>query len=254
MIADSELRRALSSLMKNVEVPNVPVATIRERMKKADAPNVLKFHFAAIAAAAAIAVVASLPMVAPGFMQTLEGKIAEILQWTPPPAAPKGILKGLQTQTVDLKTAQKRVSFTIVEPVGLPSDASAPKIAVAKTGVYSRSSHAWHSGPAIVTFSYMRRGGGSFSITAQPVSAQSKPPSKYMFEDRGVNAAGDPVLVKHERFTWRNGDQIVTAFAGEGITASEIVAIREAMHGVPVREVWPPARDRNVLLIPAAKP
>jgi hypothetical protein len=40
--------------------------------------------------------------------------------------------------------------------------------------------------------------------------------------------------VRHENFAWRNGDQVMGAAAGEGLSATEIRAIRTAMQGAAV--------------------
>jgi hypothetical protein len=62
-----------------------------------------------------------------------------------------------------------------------------------------------------------------------------------MFEDTGKVRDGMPVLIRHAAFEWRNGDQVMKAVAGAGITATEIAKIRNAMHGVSIA----PARTRR---------
>lgn len=57
-----------------------------------------------------------------------------------------------------------------------------------------------------------------------------------LFEAMNPGPDGQAVIVKHEHFAWRNGNQIMTATEGSGISAAEITAIRAAMRGVALRE------------------
>ena len=120
---------------------------------------------------------------------------------------------------------------------------------VAPTATYSRATHIWSKGSVVTTFAYKRGDGRVFVLSAAPASSQTSPPSKYLFEDDGVDRAGNPVLVKHERFVWRNGNQLMTVIAGSGISSSEIVAIRSAMHGTPVLGVWPPQNGADEVMM-----
>lgn len=81
-------------------------------------------------------------------------------------------------------------------------------------------------------------------------AARGEPPSKYMFEDMDRKAHGREVILRRDRFTWRNGDQVMTAIADEGIDATEIVAIRSAMRGTEIPGVYrPPQHDGTVTQI-----
>jgi hypothetical protein len=243
MITDEQLHDDFTALLQGVEAPEISLERIHRRVRAPMHHDRRPFAIGA-AAAAALAAAVALPIASPGVVQTLEQKIAAILHWTPPTVKPPASLyKAMQPQTVSLDEAQKRVNFTIVPPKGVPSDATGPSITIAPIGVYSETTHTWSTGPYVVFFAYKRAGGQSFLVSAASTSNQSGwvgPPSKYTFEDRGVDKAGNPILVRHERFVWRNGDQNMTMIADVGITAAEILAIQNAMHGTLIPGVWPP--------------
>jgi hypothetical protein len=244
MAVDSELTQGFASMLGSIDVPGVSLARIHQHAQVNAPPQQARFAIAAAAAALLVAV--ALPIASPGVVQTLAEKIAAILHWTPPSApTPRSVYNAMKPHTVTLEQARARVTFTVTAPVGLPADASGATIMVAPTGVFSRTTRTWRVGPSALQFFYRRSGGRSFVLTAVPASTQTTPPSKYMFEDRGVDAAGNPILVRYDRFVWRNGDQIMSADAGDGISAAEIGAIESAMHGTPVPTVWPPVQGVN---------
>jgi hypothetical protein len=92
----------------------------------------------------------------------------------------------------------------------------------------------WQLGSRVVFFTYRRSGNRSFQLLADRFDPRTGPPSRYQYEDTGRLRDGMPVLVRHGQFTWRNGDQVMTAIDGAGITADQIRAIQNAMRGVPV--------------------
>jgi len=147
--------------------------------------------------------------------------------------------QALSSHNLTLAAAQARVLFKIAPPAGLPRDIVSAKILTAPTGVYSTLTHSWQTGPSTVTFIYRRAGGRSFSLLADRFDPRSGPESKYMIEAKEPTPDGQPVVVKHEKFAWRNGSQIMTAIEGEGITSAEIEAIRTAMNGVALPSRWP---------------
>lgn len=255
MAADTQLRDGFTVMLRSVDAPVVPLEKIHRCMHAQHIAQSDRRPLA-IAAAAVLLVAIAFPIASPGVVQTLEEKIAAILHWTPPAKSrpPAAVWEAMKPQTVSLNEAQARVHFTIVIPAGVPLDAGAPAISVAPTGVYSPTTHTWSVGPAIVTFTYKREGGHAFGLSAASASSQTSPPSRYMFEDRGVDKAGNPILVRHDRLVWRNGDQLMTAIAGEGITRAEIVAIRSAMHGSPVPGVWPPQHGRGATMVRVLPP
>jgi hypothetical protein len=108
----------------------------------------------------------------------------------------------------------------------------------------------------MVSFSYRRADGRGFLLIADRYDPQGERPSKYMFEAMAPAPDGRPVLVKHERFAWRNGNQIMTAVEGHDISAREIDAIRVAMHGtaVPRRNLHAPESGTSLKLRLITKP
>jgi hypothetical protein len=199
----------------------------------------VRFSPAAIAAALVLAAL-FLPVLAPGLARSLEADVATMLHWTPPPPAPRKVWSAMAPQPATLAQAQARVDFTIVPPDGLPSGASLERISTTAPGVYSKRSRSWSVGNASVAFIYRRESGGEFILWASRADPREGPPSKYMFEDMDRRSNGHEVVIRRDRYTWRNGTQTMTAITGDALNGQEIVAIRGAMRGEPVREVWPP--------------
>lgn len=254
MVSDVQIHNGITAMLQSVDVPAAPLEQIRKRMHAPSGVHHDRRPFAIASAAVAVLIVA-LPIASPGVIQTLEAKIDAILHWSPPTVRPSTLVwNGMRPETVSLNEAQERVRFTLDVPVGVPPDASGPTIVVSPTGVYSHRTHTWSIGPTIVTFTYKRGNGRSFGLSAAAASNQTGPPSKYMFEDQGADKNGNPILVKHDRFVWRNGDQITTAIAGNGISTTEIAAIRAAMHGTLIPGVWPPRHGPDVTMIRAMPP
>lgn len=242
MFTDAGLAAALDSMLGSIEPPLVPLAQIRQKIARPQAASrsAWRFHSAAVGTAAATLLIFALPAVAPGITQTIEAGIEAIVHWKPPPRPPKSVESAMRSQTGTLAAAQSRVSFTIVPPAGLPKDVVFEKIATTPTGVYSKTTHSWSVGSPAVTFIYRRAGGRTFMLMAHRFDPREGPPSKYMFEGMDRIQNGREVIVRHENFTWRNRDQSMTAVAGQGITASEITDIRDAMGGIAVPGTWPP--------------
>ena len=118
--------------------------------------------------------------------------------------------------------------FTILPPVDVPLDATLTAVRLTTVLLYSNVTHKWSKDAPAVWFLYRRSNGQTFELTADVYDPRTGPPGRYMFE--GIDLPGGRTkLIKHEHFEWRNGDQVMLATAGEGITAAEIVAIRTGM-------------------------
>jgi hypothetical protein len=243
MFTDARIAAAFESLLGEMQPPPVPLAAIRG---KTACPHPFprrrpSLRFAAAAAAVAVLVCLVVPSVAPGLAQTVESEIQALLQWKPPPPAPRSVWSAMRPAAQTLATAQAQVAFKIVPPAGLPSDVVSEKISTIAAGVYSKATHSWSVGSRAVTFNYRRADGRSFMLTAHRFDSREGPPSKYIFNADEHDARGLPV--RHDVYTWRNGDQAMSGVAGEGISATEIAAIRGAMRGVVVPGVWPPSKE-----------
>jgi hypothetical protein len=239
MFTDARIRTALENLMASIEPPPVPSATIRGKIASSTvaarpAPGHVR---SAIAIACVIAMLlAAFPSVSKGIVQDLEARYRAALHalgGTAPPPAPESLIASLKSESATLATAQSRVPFTIVPPAGLPRDVVSTSLQITPSGVYSTVTHSYHIGTLVVTFNYRRANGRSFSLLADRFDPRVDLGSKYIFEADNPMPNGRPVLVKHRRFVWRNGDQVMSA-TDEGITASEIETIRIAMHGTRV--------------------
>ncbi|MGC2405002.1 MAG: hypothetical protein WA431_01160 [Candidatus Cybelea sp.] len=252
MFTEARITAGLDAMLRQIDAPPPPVTQIRERAarKRFVLRQQGRILWPAAAAAAALILVLAAPGVAPGFVQSVEAEIQAILHWKPPPPAPKSVWSAMRPVPVTLAEAQARVPFRIVPPTGLPHDVLALKIYAGSPGVFSATTHSWSLGAPYVNFVYRRAGGRSFSLMAARYAAGGEPPSKYMFEDMDRELHGREVILRRDKLTWRNGDQVMTAIADEGIDATEIVAIRSAMRGTEIPGVYrPPERNGTVTQI-----
>jgi hypothetical protein len=245
MSTDIRISTALATVIAGVEVPAVPLRDIRLRMAKPAgpalslrAPSYFR-PFALAAAGVALVLLIAFPasslevarIVVSGYQQAFK-----VIGWTPPPAEPQTLASSSRpVLQPSLPAAQAHVTFAIVSPAGLPSDVTTTKIFTAPAHVYSYATRSWHIGAAAVNFVYKRSGGRSFVLLADAYDPKGEIPSRYMFSSEDL-PGGRVALVKHEQFAWRNGDQVLTAIEGDGISASEIRVIEKAMNGVPIAE------------------
>ncbi|HVA28343.1 MAG TPA: hypothetical protein VNF68_09195 [Candidatus Baltobacteraceae bacterium] len=238
MSNDFRIGATIETMVRAIAIPDIRMDEIHRRISQPRIPRRRPTfaRFALSAATAAIVFAIALPAIAPAFVQTLEARYRAALQalgGNAPPSVPKALVSQLAPRSADLASAQARVAFTIVAPTGLPGNVASSAIQTLPTGAYSKSAHAWQIGSDNVIFVYRRPGGRTFTLVASRYAAGALP-SKYMFEAKAPAADGRPVLVRHERFAWRNGDQIMTAIEGNGASTAEIAAIRTAMHGIAV--------------------
>lgn len=240
MSIDTRLTVDMKNLMTAIDAPAPQIDAINRKMLGSN-PDVVRPRTRrplALAAAAAVTIaVLVLPQVSPALVQSLEMRYREALSalgGNAPPAPPQWIRDRLTVSESDatLASAQSRVQFTLTAPSGLPKDVVSSSIETAPVGIYSRERKSWQVGGAEVRFIYRRADGKSFMLLASQYDPALLP-SRYLFEAKDPDASGKPVLIKHERFAWRNGDQLLTAQTG-GASATEIAAIRAAMHGEPV--------------------
>jgi hypothetical protein len=240
MFTDAHIGDALVSMVRAIDAPPAPLAAIHRRMALPPVAvrRPIPLLRLALATAAVLAIAFALfPSRSFALIQSMEARYRAALQalgGSAPPAAPKALVAALHVQATSLAGAQARVHFTIVPPAGLPHDVATTVIATAPTGNYSATTRAWSVGDPSVTFTYRRAGGRTFTLLADRYDARARLTGMYMFEALDPAADGKPRIVRHRRFAWRNGDQIMTAIAGTGIATAEILAIRDAMHGVPL--------------------
>jgi hypothetical protein len=112
----------------------------------------------------------------------------------------------------------------------LPPDVVSAKIQINEGLTYAKATRQWSTGPVVVWFTYQLSGGRTLQLLAEPYDPRTGPPPKYMFDGEDL-PHGRVALTRLEHFAWRNGDQLMSATAGGGVTAREIEAIRDAMHG-----------------------
>lgn len=248
MLSEKRIASGLDAAMQTIEPPPVPLARIRElaaAFGRAPARGTKPFGVAAAAVVAMFLAIA-VPLIGSGFVQSVEAQIESLLRWKPPPPAPPAIWSAMRQVPVTFPEARSRVSFALVAPAGVPDDVISQSIYIAPTGVFSTKTRTWSVGPSVVTFVYRRARGRSFSVTAERFDPTAGPPSKYMFEDMDRKQNGREVILRRDKITWRNGDQVMTAITGDGVDAAEIATMRNAMRGITVSGVWPRA-NRGVV-------
>lgn len=248
MYADARLSAATDSMMRGIAVPPAPTAAIRARMTAPPAvPSPRRFPLwrYAIAAAAAIALVfAIFPRTSLAVIERFERIVVasyaaadsvarRVTNWTPPPPPPKSLDAAQRSQQVSLVAAQAEVNFRIVPPAGLPGDAVFSRIDTMPSLVYDYKKHRWSKGVPALSFEYRRSGNRTFSLMVENDDPHVDIPGNHVWSvDELPN--GKVLMEKHEHFAWKNGGQMMSATEDTGITAAEIEAIRDAMHGKPV--------------------
>lgn len=238
MLTEARIAAAFEGLLAAIPVPPMPA-------RKPSMPARKRSHLRGLALTSAAAAVIALvvPVVAPGLTQGLEARWAALIRWTPPPPPPQTVSSKIVVRPGTLAAAQQRVDFPIVEPQGLPADVVSQRIVTVPTAVYTISTRRWNVASPAVFFTYVRHGNATFTLRAERFDPRTGPPSKYIF-DAHERVNGLPV--RHDRYTWRNGEQVMTAVAGEGLSGAEIANIMRAMAGTPVAETWPP-RDGSIV-------
>jgi hypothetical protein len=250
MFADARIKNAVETLVAGVDVPPVQWHAIAARIAQPQPverrpTRMLQFTLAG-AACVAVAFIA-FPASSLGLVRIVASSYQDVIKvigWTPPAGAPKSSIP--PAARADIAAAQAHLDFTLVPPSGLPADVVATKIWTAPTQIYTKATHIWATGPAFAMFIYRRSGGRSFSILADRFDAETGTPSKYMFESLDL-PGGRAALTRHEKFTWRNGDQMMSIVEGDGIDAAEIEAIRQSMNGVPIPAFFPSRHDGKVI-------
>jgi hypothetical protein len=232
MLGDAPLSNRLAAMFAAIEVPAVPANEIMLRASTLAAPASrpgLAPRSAVAAGIAAAIVLAALPIIAPGFVQSWQARIAALVEWTPPPPAPKAVRSAMVSRHVTLEEAQRLVGYRIVPPSGLPHDAIETTIVATPTAVYSKTTNTWKVGAPSLAFSYRRAGGRDFGLLVDAYDPRTGAPPKYIFnaDERAPNG----LPKRYENFAWRNGGQI-TSVVDENLTRREIETIRAAMRGV----------------------
>jgi hypothetical protein len=242
MYTDTRMNTALESMIGGIDVPPVPMAGIQQRMR-AIPPRREPVRFLRPALAAAAVAGVGILAASPGLVQALEDKYDAALRAfgvAPPPAVPQSISSAIQSHTATLQSAQAKVNFTIVPPAGLPGDVTSSTIHTSPQGVYSGATKSWRVGESFVTFAYKRAGGRGFMLIAERYDPKGELPGAYTLEARDL-PGGSVRLIKRAKFAWRNGDQMMSVTEGDGITAAEIGAIRDAMNGIALQTRDPKA-------------
>ena len=241
MQTEERIRAAAHIMMGSILVPPVSHDAIERRIqqRRSETKTNARNRRPIAAAAAALALVA-LPAVAYS-IASFEARSRAALQqhggWAPPPPPP-GFVAKLHTQTVTLARAQSLVKFTLVAPSGVPADAVLSSVDISHVGLYDRSAHIWRVGPTEATLRY-RRSGGRFFLAMLSHYDPLELPGRYLFQDNGPDAHGNPILVRYQNFAWRNGDQLTEITADGMLNANEIRAIARAMHGTILQLPWP---------------
>jgi len=250
----------MESMVRGIDAPPVPTSAIRARIEAPVAPIAggrLPFARYALAAAAAIALFfAIFPKPSLAVLERFEHIVVDsyaaaykVMGWTPPPAPPKSLEAGLASQRLSLAAAQARESFTIVVPAGVPADATLASIHTMPVLVYDKTAKRWSKGAPAIDFRYKRSRGREFEVMAEEDDPRLGPTHRYVYFANDL-PAGKIELVKHERFQWKNGRQLMTAIEDDGISAAEIQAIRAAMHGEPIAHFSRTTLEKSFLLAP----
>lgn len=229
-------------LMRGIDAPPVPMSAIRDRMVAPLGPLArrrIPLARYSLATAAGIALFfAIFPKTSLALFERIvvnsyaaaDSMIYHVTGWMPPPPPPKSLEAAQKSERLSLAAAQAKVDFTIVPPAGVPSDAVLTRIDTMPVLVYDKTKHRWSQGSPALVFEYSRSGGRTFSLQAEQDDPRTGPVGAHIW--RADDLPGGKVsLTRFRRFVWKNGNQLMTAIADEGIAPAEVLAIRSAMHG-----------------------
>ncbi len=251
MLTDAQIRHAAHTMMESVAVSTAPLDAIQKRIamrhRSPGVENLYRRRRRAIAAVVALVALPSLAYAVVGYEARSREALQERGGWAPP-QPPVAFVSKLRPETVTLLQAKATAGFSLIAPVGLPAGALLVRIEITSIGTYDESTHAWRTGPKEVVFRYRRMDGRTFDITAQRYDGRALP-GRYIFEDRGPDAGGNPTLAKHERFAWRNGDQMTGSTAGSAISKEEILSMIRSMNGTPLTLPWPSSQTGGALRV-----
>jgi hypothetical protein len=248
MSFDADVRDAAQTMMDSIAVPIAPFEAIHGRVVlRRNATGAKTARPRRLAIAAAILLVA-VPVTAYSIV-SYESRERAALQahggWAPPrPAA--DFTSKLEPRVVTLSQVRSEADFRLTPPAGLPRGASLTHIEMERVGLYDGAARAWRIGPEQAIFRYRFAGGRTFEITLRRY-AENTLPDRYVFEDRGPDAHGNPVLVRYETFSWRNGDQMTVATESSAFDKAEILAMARAMGGSMLALPWPGSRTTGTL-------
>jgi|GEM_PF-2454476 len=244
MYTDAQISTTLDAMITGIDAPPVPLSQIHLKMSAPPPNRPATTPYLRPALAAAAIVIGGVLASSPGLVAALEDKYEAALRaigLEAPAAVPQSIKSAINSHVTTLAGAQSKVSFRIAAPSGLPSDVTASKILTAPSGMYDEKTKTWHLGAPVITFEYHRSGGRSFFLLAEQSDPATKFAANAIYEPRDL-PGGKVALIKHAHFAWRNGDQVMSASEDVGISAAEIAAIRDAMHGVAL-----PGRDPQTM-------
>ncbi len=242
MLTDLQIRNAADVLWRSIDVPPLPMPHIKQSMERrgAKALGSRTPRLSRPALAFAAIVFAALPLLAYSIVsyQTRSRQALEARGgWAPPPP-PASLFARLKPKDVTLTQARLGLTFALLPPAGVPSDARLSKIELGAIGLYNRATKAWQLGPNEVVFRYDRGRSQFFNVLIQRYDA-SDLPGRYIFEDVGPDRKGNPVLIRYDQFAWRNGDQMTQATTSAAINDRAIQEIARAMHGTMLQLRWP---------------
>lgn len=248
MLDDAKLRDAVAYDIACESAPAVNLQAIHAKITgNRAAARPMRVGRAALAAAAMAVVALAFAPNAGAVVQSMEAKFDAALRAMgiqPGPPIPSDLIQSMRSHQyrANIAQIQPHVNFTIVPPAGVPSDVRSEKIISSPTGVYSAKTHAWSLAAPVVVFRYTRANNQTFTLMAQAYDRHERI-SAYMFrpvEDKHGNPVithGRLTLQRFNAYAWRNGNQVMHAVAGDGISDSEVAAIRTAMGGIALRGV-----------------
>jgi len=240
MLAESQIASAIGRMLSAIEVPPAPVRAILDRGVTAPPEHRRGRPYARVALVAA-ATIALVFLVFPKASLALIDRIVvdgyaaayRVMGWVPPPNPPKSLEHAGASEALSLAAARTKVRFAIVPPAGLPRDAEFAGIHTVPVLSYSKADRVWSKDSPALAFEYRRSDGRTFELTLEKDDPRTGPPPRFMYEAEDL-PGGKIAMIKRAHYAWTNGKQM-TSITADGITPSEIEAIRVAMKGQSVR-------------------
>jgi hypothetical protein len=248
MLTDAQLRDAAETMMRSGSIPAVPIEAIRSRIiRKTSSPKEIVRPRRRLALVAAILLIAvpAIAYSAASYYTRSRAALQSHGGWAPPPP-PAGFR--LNVHRVTLAQARSAARFALIPPRGLPAGTMLLKIYMGPIGLYDRTARKWIIGPDENVFRYRRTDGRIFDVIVEPYDRRIIP-GRYVFEDRGPDAKGNPILVRHENIAWVNGNQVTFVSDGEALDMQGALAMMNRMGGKRLNLPWPELHSHGTLRV-----
>jgi hypothetical protein len=247
MLTDAQLGEAAETMLDSAFVPAVPIESIRSRIRNNRNSQMVRPRRLALTAALLLLALPAIAFATVSYYVRSREALQAHGGWGPPLPS-REFRSGLVPKPVTLAQARAAAGFPLIAPNGLPYGTRLLRIDMGPIGVYDRSTHKWSVGPEENIFRYRRGDGLAFNVIVERYDPRTIP-VRYTFEDRGPDANGNPILVRHENTAWLDGKQLTFITSSNAIPTQDILKIMHAMDGRRLNLAWPNVHTFSTLRV-----